>query len=320
MSDNCNLRAVDGPNPCLPSNRRRTVDAPRTLSDQRPNLLRYPMTCSQVVFSFFRYPRRHMLSTFILMGFQRWIAGRQLPAGMVRLLGCGGSDGFSIVPDFNRYCLMSALDDPRQQAQLRRTRLYRLVAGPSIGQLQFTLTPATGHGTWDGEPMFAYSGERVGACPFAVLTHARVTPARARDFWRSVPAIRQGLRDAEGCAYHIGFGEHPLLTLATFSIWRDLPSMQAFAYRKTAHQRVTKAARGEHWLSESLFVRFAIERVDGDLEPYPELRRLADEGLIRTGATPALASAGRAIAPGVGAGHLGAPAAEARTTSSPSVG
>ena len=39
----------------------------------------------QVVFSFFRYPRRHAPGAFILMGFQRWVAGNRLPAGMVRL-------------------------------------------------------------------------------------------------------------------------------------------------------------------------------------------------------------------------------------------
>jgi spheroidene monooxygenase len=240
----------------------------------------------QVVFSFFRYPRRHAPGAFILMGFQHWVAGTRLPAGMVRLMGCGGRDGFSIVPDFNRYCLMCALDDPKQQARVRQSQLYRWVAGPSIEQLHFTLTPASGHGTWDGKAVFDFSGERVGERPFAVLTHARVTRARARDFWRSVPDVRQGLRDAPGCAYHIGFGEHPFLTLATFSVWQDLAAMQAFAYRKTAHNRTRKSARDEHWLAESLFARFAIERIDGDLANYPKLRRLAEAGLIQTGTTP----------------------------------
>jgi hypothetical protein len=240
------------------------------------------MTGRQVVFSFFRYPRRHAPGAFMLMGFQDWVTDKGLPGGMVRLMGCGGRDGFSIVPDFSRYCLMSALDDPTQQPRLRESRLYRWVAGPCIEQLHFTLVPASGHGTWDGKEVFDFSGERVGERPFAVLTHARVNRSHAKDFWRSVPAIRQGLRDSLGCAYHIGFGEHPFLTLATFSIWQDLATMQAFAYRKTAHSRTSKSARGDNWLAESLFARFAIERIDGDLANYPKLRRLVDAGLIRT--------------------------------------
>ena len=247
----------------------------------------------QVVFSFFRYPRRHAPSAFILMGFQHWVAGNRLPAGMVRLMGCGGRDGFSIVPDFYRYCLMSALDDPTQQARVRQSRLYRWVADPSVEQLHFTLVPATGHGTWDGQAVFDYSGERVGKGPFAVLTHARVTRPHAKDFWRSVPDVRQGLRDTPGCAYHIGFGEHPFLTLATFSVWQDLASMQAFAYRKTAHNRTRKSARDEHWLTESLFARFAIERIDGDLSEYPKLRRLADAGLMQNVTMAPADAAGR---------------------------
>ena len=249
-----------------------------------------PTPAREVVFSFFRYRTSHALSAFILMGFQGLVRGRAgnrrnaMPAGMIRLMGCGGADGFSIVPDFTRYCILSALERPAERDRLQQTRLYRMVARPSIEQLHFVLEPASGHGTWDGEVPFQYSNQRVGSRPFAVLTHATVHRSRARAFWKSVPDVRQNLRDVSGCAYHIGFGEHPFLTLATFSIWQDLPSMQQFAYRHTAHHRTSKAARSESWLSESLFVRFAIKRIEGDLVPHPGLRRLAAAGPIQTGA------------------------------------
>lgn len=230
------------------------------------------MPSNRVVFSFFRYPLSHAFPGFVLMGFQGFFRDRDLPADALRLLGCGGRDGFSIVPDFNRYCLMSTLAGAQGRERVRRSRLYRAVAGPAIEQIHFVLSPASGHGTWGGDPLFDYSGRRVGPRPFAVLTRAMVAPARAPAFWRSVPGIRRHLRDAPGCAYHIGFGEHPLLTLATFSVWQDLESMQTFAYRHTPHHRVTQAARQDRWLSESLFVRFEIEDVEGDLDRYPKLR------------------------------------------------
>jgi spheroidene monooxygenase len=228
-----------------------------------------------VYFSFFRYPAGHTPIAFMLMGFQGLFLGRGMPPGTIRLMGCGSRDGFSIIPDLRTYCLMSALEDPADMARLRRTRLYRWVASPSIEQLHFELSPSTGHGTWDGDEVFAYSGHRAGARPFAVLTHARVGRGSMRRFWRSVPAIREDLKHAGGCLYHIGFGEHPLRTLATFSIWNDLPSMQQFAYRHTAHHDVSVAARKEHWLAESMFVRFDIERISGDVERYPALEGLA---------------------------------------------
>jgi spheroidene monooxygenase len=218
----------------------------------------------------------------MLMGFQGLVRDRDMPAGDVRLLGCGGKEGFSIVPDFNRYCLYHAFDDPGTEPRLQATRLWRLVAGPSIEALHFRLRPATGHGTWDGTEPFEYSGHKVGERPFVVLTHARVHRSKAGAFWRSVPGVRAHLGDASGCAYHIGFGEHPLLTLATFSVWTDLPSMRAFAYGGTAHHATNRAARSEGWLSESLFARFEIERLSGDLAAFPALQALVAADRIPT--------------------------------------
>jgi len=58
--------------------------------------------------------------------------------------------------------------------------------------------------------------------------------------------------------------------------------MRAFAYGGTAHHTTNRAARAEHWLTESLFARFEIERVSGDLAAYPALRELVVAGCIPT--------------------------------------
>lgn len=232
------------------------------------------MPTDRVLFSFFRYPASYSLTAFAFMGFQGLFRDRDRLPDPTRLMGCGSGDGFSILPDFRTYCLMSAVPDEAQLERLRRTRWYRIIARPSMEQLHFVLRPLSGHGTWGGDPMFSYVNRPVGDAPFAVLTHARVTASSASAFWRSVSGIRAHLEHAEGCRYHIGFGEHPLLELATFSVWDDLERMRAFAYRQTTHHQVSRTARREHWLSESLFVRFAIERIEGDLAHYPELASL----------------------------------------------
>jgi hypothetical protein len=233
------------------------------------------MTTDRVVFSFFRYPVSHTLNAFILMGFQGLVRDKSLPPGKVRLMGCGGGDGFSILPDLRAYCLMSSVPDDGDWERIRRTRLYRFVARPAIEQLHFHLRPMTGHGTWDGDPLFEYSRAKAEGEPFVVLTHARVAPNRTYAFWSHVPAIRRHLVGAEGCAYHMGFGEGPLRTLATFSVWEDLEPMRRFAYRRSPHHDATRAARSEDWLTESMFVRFHIDGIDGDLGRYPRLQRLA---------------------------------------------
>jgi hypothetical protein len=232
------------------------------------------MSRSHVVFSFFRYPVHLAPAAFLLTGFQRLLADRDMPSGLIRLMGCGSGDGFSIVPDLRAYCLMRVLSDPRDESRLRQTRFYRAIADPSSEQLHFTLVPLSGRGTWGGKAIFDYCDEPRPGRPFVVLTRARVIPTRAVAFWRRVPGIRDQLRNTEGCLYHIGFGEHPLLTLATLSVWQDLDHMQAFAYRATPHHRAGRASRREGWLSESMFVRFALERIDGDLDPYPRLAAL----------------------------------------------
>jgi spheroidene monooxygenase len=226
---------------------------------------------NQVCFSFFRYPAYHAPLAFVFMGFKGLLRDRDMPAGNIRLMGCGSGDGFSIKPDFRTYCLMSALPDPSDTDALRNTRWYQMISAPSVEQLHFEMTPLSGHGSWDGSNPFVYSGSDVATDPFVVLTHARVFPRCSMAFWRSVPGIRRHLEQTEGCVYHIGFGEHPLFTLATLSVWKGLDPMQKFAYGRTDHRKAIAAARAGRWLKESIFVRFRIERLYGDFDHHPEL-------------------------------------------------
>ena len=223
------------------------------------------MPTDRVTFSFFRYSPGYSPVAFLFMGFRRFFIGRDLPSGDFRLMGCGGGDGFSVLPDPRTYCLMSALPDPADDQRLRQSRFYRRIAGPSQAQLHIELQPISGHGTWDGREPFHYSGERVTDGPLAVLTHARVRAKHMRSFWRAVPQIRQHLRQAPGCLFHIGFGEGPLRTLATFSVWQNIDEMRAFAYHQSPHHQTLRAARTEAWLSESIFARFRVVNLTGDL-------------------------------------------------------
>jgi spheroidene monooxygenase len=53
----------------------------------------------------------------------------------------------------------------------------------------------------------------------------------------------------------MGLGEAPLLRQATFSIWDDAASVDAYA-RGGAHGQAARAAYAEGYFSESMFVRF----------------------------------------------------------------
>ena len=203
------------------------------------------------------------------MGFRRLFIGDDVPAGDIRLMGCGGDDGFSILPDPRTYCLMSALPDPADDRRLRQSRFYRRIAGPSQAQLHIALQTDLGSRHLGRSRALRVQRRARTDGPLAVLTHARVHNNRLPAFWRSVPQIRQHLRDAPGCLFHIGFGESPLRTLATFSLWQDAKQMRAFAYQQSPHHRTLRAARQEDWLSESIFVRFRVLSVSGDLDAWP---------------------------------------------------
>jgi len=60
----------------------------------------------------------------------------------------------------------------------------------------------------------------------------------------------------------MGLGEAPLLRQATFSLWRDQAAMDAYA-RSGAHLGAIRAAHGEGFFSESMFVRFVPLQICG---------------------------------------------------------
>jgi spheroidene monooxygenase len=69
------------------------------------------------------------------------------------------------------------------------------------------------------------------------------------------PPAEVALHDAAGCLLAAGIGEAPVLRQATFSIWRDVAAMDAYA-RSGAHLAAIRASAQGGFFSESMFVRF----------------------------------------------------------------
>jgi spheroidene monooxygenase len=76
------------------------------------------------------------------------------------------------------------------------------------------------------------------------------------------PAAQRSLALAPGCRLAAGVGEAPILRQATFSIWDDVASMDAYA-RAGAHRAAIEAAAGGGFFAESMFVRFVPYDVQG---------------------------------------------------------
>jgi heme-degrading monooxygenase HmoA len=120
------------------------------------------------------------------------------------------------------------------------------------------LSPLRWHGTWGGADPFAGArpAEDAAAGPLAILTRATIRARRLGPFRAAAPTVDASLTQQPGLLASVGLGEAPFLTQATFSLWRDLDAVKAFAYRDARHAGVIQRTRAGDWYREDLFARF----------------------------------------------------------------
>jgi hypothetical protein len=194
-----------------------------------------------------------------LWGYARFIL-QGLPMKNVRglvfskMMGSGFDGGFGLKPSASRqalFCLFADEDSADAFLQSDTARGYE------VRSSEFCIAKLRAYscrGTW--------SGHRIGVTaaapndgPIATLTRASIRPLKARAFWRMQPASEVSLSKAQGCIFATGIGEAPILRQATFSLWRDVGSMDDYA-RSGAHLDAIRAAHAGNFFSESMFVRF----------------------------------------------------------------
>jgi hypothetical protein len=180
-----------------------------------------------------------------------------------RALGSGRNGGFGLVPSLDRQGLMAFFDD-HAAADAFRTHSPLVAAYRERADelLLATLRATACRGSWDGQRLAVASGAVPAGAPVASLTRASIRPSRAFAFWRHSPPSEASLTQASGCRLAVGLGEAPLLRQATFSVWDSAAAMDAYA-RSGAHLHAIRAAQGGAYFSESMFVRFALTRIEG---------------------------------------------------------
>jgi hypothetical protein len=200
-------------------------------------------------------------------GWTRFVVGQlglHSRAGLLffKQLGSGHEAGFGLRPSLSRQALFLVFADAgcadrfvQDDPLVRRYRRF------SRELLIAQLSPFSSRGSWSGMTLPATAQTPQGG-PVAALTRASIRPAAALAFWRRAPAAERSLAQARGCHLAVGLGEAPFFRQATFSVWDDISSMNAYA-RTGAHKEAIRASQRDGFFSESMFVRFVPRMIQG---------------------------------------------------------
>ena len=187
-----------------------------------------------------------------------------------KLLGSGGTNGFGLKPNLDRYALLAVWDSAAAAAAFEAGALWTGYQRRSREQWRLELEPLKAHGQWDGQKPFGEGQAPAGGSgPVAVLTRASIHWLKAPRFWSFAgpgAAPLRALAEAPGVRVAIGLGELPVVRQATFSVWESEQAVQDYAYRDARHRDIIKLTRSENWYSEELFARFRVLSHTGTLD------------------------------------------------------
>ena len=203
------------------------------------------------------YFKKHKFWMFKLMGAYTFDKKLLNHDGLkfIKLLGTGSKDGFSIIPDFTSYVMISVWEsDVLRKKFTNKNKLFKEIINKSSKRVEIKIDPYNYVGSWNGiNPFINKSSYKVGK--IIVLTRARVRLNKLINFFISTSSAAKSINSKKGAEYYKGVGELPIIEQATISRWESEQSMKDYAYSDKSHLKIIHKARKNNWYSEELFVR-----------------------------------------------------------------
>lgn len=170
-------------------------------------------------------------------------------------LGTGGGSGYSIVPDFGVYGLLTVWRDISDAEDFLKSALYNQSVAHSTEQYTLFLKAIHTKGSWSGFSGWEINTESSDVEAIATLSRASIRPGFLIPFWRMTPRVSKELKETKGLIFTKGIGELPLMEQATFSIWENKEALRFFALN-TYHGETMEITRDKEGFSEEMFTRF----------------------------------------------------------------
>ncbi len=215
--------------------------------------------------TFFRYKTLfNKIWAFGMMQFAHSSLSRVEGQTFYKLLGSGKA-GFNPMPDWTVYALLQVWENQESADRFfADSGLMVRYRKKSDEHWVLYMKNKMSRGRWAGKMPFSPHPATSEDIPYvAAITRATIKFKFLRKFWKSVPASQRPLNDNPGLLFTKGIGEVPFLQMATFSLWKDQPSLDAFAYRSREHIKVIGDTRKLGWYREELFSRFQPYRYEG---------------------------------------------------------